>query len=265
LHKYETDKELLLLFAYQGSTSAEVIPTQAPFFFFQVYFLLPINVALKVSSLPAEHATLDVSFHHQPPLASQQRRASTVLPAMAEAGYLPAPMNPPRSVTGTRRASRESSHNTSTTPRFHDQIGSAQYRKEIDAISFAINPSSSHEGDADNTTDFAVVVDPSEPKRLCYRFEEDLRLADYVDLHDVTAWVRECVGCRLCIARVRNAVRIHAAYKWYEVRQRVNVAIKMAAVSEGSRLASPPWQEESVDKLSAWMREGAAISEVMSS
>ena len=113
------------------------------------------------------------------------------------------------------------------------------------------------------------IRDRDGPTRLCYLFAQDLRLADDVedaDLHDVTAWAHAHVGCRLCIARVRNAVRIHAAYKWYEVRQRVNVSIKTRAVRDGTRAESPPWREEAdVDRLSVWMKEGAEISEVMSS
>ena len=147
-------------------------------------------------------------------------------------------------------------------PGFSEQVGSAQYKRETDAIFFAIDPHSGHEGDQ---TLEEPIVNPSEPDRRCYKFEQDLRLADNVDLYDVTDWVRQYVGCRLCVARARNAVRIHAAYKWYEVRQRVNVVIKETAIKEGKRLASPPWEEENVDRLSVWMRESAEISEVTSS
>lgn len=153
---------------------------------------------------------------------------------------------------------------------FHQQVGSAGYRKEIEAISYAICPTSPHEGTVSG------LDDPPAGERLCFEFDQDLRLADDVNLDDVTEWVRSALGCRLCIARVRNAARIHAAYKWYEVRQAAkDISPKKAPVStartreerspDKATTCSGAWSDTRTVKLSKWMEESMQISEVMSS
>ena len=193
---------------------------------------------------------------------------------MAQVDIRPASMNPagrwpkmsealPRSSQARKQKPPPPAPPSSQQARFHEQIGSAQYRREIDAIYYAIDPSSCHEGELDSDR---PLLDDTEPdRRCCFQFDQDLRLADDVDLDEVTEWVRRYVGCRLCIARVRNAVRIHAAYRWYEVRQRVSVSMKSVAISEGKRSVSPPWKEDNVGELTAWMKESVQISEVTSS